>query len=191
MSITKNLTDSMGGSISVESEKGVGSTFSVIIPFEVDKNASEKTAIENNTEQENISIDGLKILLVEDNELNMEIAKFLLEEKGAEIIQAVNGQEAVDVFSKTKPYELDVILMDLMMPIMNGYDASRTIRGLDRPDAREIPIIAMTANAFVEDEIAAKEAGMNEHLSKPLDSKLVMKTIANLVGEYKNKNAKE
>jgi signal transduction histidine kinase/CheY-like chemotaxis protein len=187
MSITKNLTDSMGGSISVESEKGVGSTFSVIIPFDVDKNASEKTAIENNIEPENISIKGLKILLVEDNELNMEIAKFLLEENGAEIIQAGNGQEAVDAFSKTKPYELDVILMDLMMPIMNGYDASKTIRGLNRPDAKEIPIIAMTANAFVEDKIAAKEAGMNEHLSKPLDSKLVMKTIANLAQEYKKR----
>jgi two-component system, sensor histidine kinase len=93
----------------------------------------------------------------------------------------------VDAFSKTKPYELDVILMDLMMPIMNGYDASKTIRGLNRPDAKEIPIIAMTANAFVEDKIAAKEAGMNEHLSKPLDSKLVMKTIANLAQEYKKR----
>ena len=176
MSITKKLTDKMGGKITVESEKDKGTTFDVIIPFEIDK-SEEK---EKNEEMGEISdsIRGLKILLVEDNDLNMEIAKFLLEEEGVSVVEARNGKEAVEAFAKSGFFEIDVILMDIMMPVMNGYEATEIIREINRPDAVKVPIIAMTANAFTEDRIATKKAGMNEHLAKPLDIKLVIQTIS-------------
>ena len=176
MSITKKLTDKMSGKITVESEKDKGTTFDVIIPFEIDK-SEEK---EKNEEMGEISdsIRGLKILLVEDNDLNMEIAKFLLEEEGVSVVEARNGKEAVEAFAKSGFFEIDVILMDIMMPVMNGYEATEIIREINRPDAVKVPIIAMTANAFTEDRIATKKAGMNEHLAKPLDIKLVIQTIS-------------
>ena len=186
MSIVKNITDKMGGTITVESTKGVGSTFDVLIPFELDQSVPKRTA---EAQESMPSIQGLKLLLAEDNALNMEIARFMLEEDGAEIIAAVNGQEAVDAFKKSAPYEVDTILMDVMMPVMDGHEATRQIRAMDRADAKQVPIIAMTASAFAEDRIAAKEAGMNEHLAKPLDTKLMMKTIAGCVSEYR-KNRK-
>ena len=111
----------------------------------------------------------------------MEIAEFMLQNEGAEVTKAWNGQEAVERFRKSKPGEFDVILMDIMMPVMNGYEAAKRIRSLDREDARRIPIIAMTANAFTEDRLKAKEAGMDEHISKPVDVKLLLKVIYKLV----------
>ena len=180
MSITKKLTDKMGGKITVESEKDKGTTFDVIIPFEIDK--SEEKEKNEKTGERADSISGLKILLVEDNELNMEIAKFLLEEEGVSVVEARNGKEAVETFAKSEFFEFDIILMDIMMPVMNGYEATENIRKMVRPDAAKVPIIAMTANAFTEDRIATKKAGMNEHIAKPLDIKLVIQTISRNVG---------
>ena len=124
------------------------------------------------------NVDGKNILLVEDNELNMEIAEVLLTDAGACVTKAVNGQQAVDIFRENKPGAFDVILMDIMMPVMNGYEATRCIRMLERPDAKKIPIIAMTANAFAEDVEKAKQMGMNEHLAKPLDVRMLLAVIA-------------
>lgn len=184
MSITKKLTDALGGVITVESEKGVGTSFDVIVAFEIDGSVEEEKDVE--AEKESASVRGIHVLLTEDNDLNMEIAGFLLKEGGAHVIEARNGKEAVDAFMRSRPFEIDVILMDIMMPVMNGYEATEKIRGMDRPDAKKVPIIAMTASAFAEDRIAAKKAGMNEHIAKPLDTKLVIKTIARSVSEYKN-----
>ena len=117
----------------------------------------------------------------EDNELNMEIAEFVLQNEGTVVTKAWNGQEAVEIFRKSRPGEFDVILMDIMMPVMNGYEAAKMIRSLDREDAKVIPIIAMTANAFTEDRMRAKEAGMDEHIAKPVDGKLLVKAINELV----------
>ena len=111
----------------------------------------------------------------------MEIAEFMLQNEGVDVTKAWNGQEAVEVFEKSRSGEFDVILMDIMMPIMNGYEVAKTIRSMDREDAKTIPIIAMTANAFTEDRIRAKEAGMDEHISKPIDMEVLVKTIHNLV----------
>ncbi len=180
MSIAKNLIDKMGGSISVESIKGQGSTFSVILPFEIVVSENENNkCIDASTD---FSIEGMHILLVEDNELNMEIAKFLLEENGAEITECWNGKEAVKVFKDSPAGTFDAILMDVRMPVMNGYEATRIIRNLDHDDAKDIPIIAMTANAFVEDKIAVKKAGMNRHIAKPFDIQAVIRAISELAG---------
>ena len=178
MPITKKLVEKMGGTIMFKSKEGVGTTFVIQVPFRIDlatdkrkeqKDASEKT------------IKGLHILLAEDNELNMEIAEFMFQNEGAEVTKAWNGLEAVEIFEKSRPGEFDVILMDIMMPVMNGYNATKRIRSMDREDAKEIPIIAMTANAFTEDRIRAKEAGMNEHISKPVDGNLLVKVIHELL----------
>ena len=177
MPITKKLVEKMGGTISFESEEGVGTKFVIRVQFKIDTEADKRE--EQNDISEN-SIKGLHILLVEDNELNMEIAEFMLQNEGAEVTKAWNGQEAVELFRKSKPGEFDVIIMDIMMPVMNGYEATRRIRTLDRKDARVIPIIAMTANAFTEDRVRAKEAGMDEHISKPVDVKLLLKVIHKL-----------
>ncbi len=181
MSIAKNLIEKMGGTITVESVKGEGTTFDVILPFEIDKNAAKADQAESDTKI--ASIKGMKILLVEDNELNMEIAKFLLEEEGALVREAWNGREALDIFLNSSEEEIDAILMDVMMPVMDGYEAAKKIRQSDKLNAKSIPIIAMTANAFVEDKTAALNAGMNEHIAKPLDIKLIVKTLADLVAE--------
>ena len=178
MPISKKLIEKMGGTITFESEEGVGTTFVIRVPFRIDTDKGCKTETE---EKQKASIRGLNILLVEDNELNMEIAEFMLQNEGAYVTKAWNGQEAVEIFEKSRPDEFDVILMDIMMPVMNGYEATKMIRSLNRDDAKKIPIIAMTANAFTEDRIRAKEAGMDEHLSKPIVIDEVTKTILRYV----------
>ena len=178
MPITKKLVEKMGGTISFESKEGIGTTFVIRIPFRIDTDRKDRTEAEEKTET---SIQGLHVLLTEDNELNMEIAEFVLQNEGTVVTKAWNGQEAVDIFRKSSPGEFDVILMDIMMPVMNGYEAAKMIRSLDREDAKVIPIIAMTANAFIEDRMRAKEAGMDEHIAKPVDRKLLVKVINELV----------
>ena len=178
MPITKKLVEKMGGTISFESKEGTGTTFVIRIPFRIDTDMKDRTEAEEKTET---SIHGLHVLLTEDNELNMEIAEFVLQNEGAVVTKAWNGQKAVDIFRKNRPGEFDAILMDIMMPVMNGYEAAKMIRSLDREDAKVIPIIAMTANAFTEDKMRAKEAGMDEHIAKPVDGKLLVKVINELV----------
>ena len=178
MPITKKLVEKMGGTISFESKEGAGTTFVIRIPFRIDTDRDSKVEAGEKTEA---SICGLHILLAEDNELNMEIAEFMLQNEGADVTKAWNGREAVEIFEKSRPDEFDIILMDIMMPVMNGYEAAKMIHSMDREDAKTIPIIAMTANAFTEDKIRAKEAGMDEHIAKPVDGKLLVKIIHELV----------
>ena len=178
MPIAKKLIETMGGTITFESENGAGTTFVIRIPFKIDLNSDKRE--EKKDVSDGKPIKGLHILLAEDNELNMEIAEFVLQNEGAVVTKAWNGQEAVERFKKSEPGEFDAILMDIMMPVMNGYEAAKTIRSMDRKDAKVIPIIAMTANAFAEDRIKAKEAGMDEHISKPVDEKLLVKVIYEL-----------
>ena len=178
MSISKKLVEKMGGTITFESEEGAGTTFVIRVPFKIDLD------VDRSKEQKDLSektIKGLRILLAEDNELNMEIAEFMFQKEGAEVTKAWNGLEAVEIFEKSSPGEFDVILMDIMMPVMNGYKATKRIRSMNREDAKTIPIIAMTANAFTEDRLKAKEAGMDEHISKPVDGDLLVKVIHELL----------
>ena len=178
MPISKKLIEKMGGTITFESAEGIGTTFVIRVPFKIDLDVDIR---EEQADVSEKSIKGLHILLAEDNELNMEIAEFMFQNEGTEVTKAWNGQEAVELFEKSRPGEFDVILMDIMMPVMNGYEATKMIRSLDREDAKVIPIIAMTANAFAEDRLRAKEAGMNEHIAKPVDAKLLVKIIHKLV----------
>ena len=178
MAIAKNLFEKMGGTITFESEEGAGTTFVIRVPFKIDLDVDIR---EEQADVSEKSIKGLHILLAEDNELNMEIAEFVLQNEGAEVSKAWNGEETVELFRKSESGEFDAILMDIMMPVMNGYEATKMIRSLDREDAKVIPIIAMTANAFTEDRLRAKEAGMNEHIAKPFDAKLLVKIIHKLV----------
>ena len=169
MPIAKSLVEKMGGTIEFTSQEGVGSQFVIRIPFKID----EKHKTEAVKEATSASIEGLSVLLVEDNELNMEIAKFIIENEDANVTCATNGKEAVNIYKKS-PEFFDIILMDIMMPEMDGYEATKVIRSLDS----KIPIVAMTANAFTEDKIKAKKAGMNAHLSKPLDKDTLVQVVA-------------
>lgn len=162
--IAKKLVDHMHGNIQLESEKGVGTTVSIQIPFKLGKSIENK----NNRNQQ-ISLEGLCVLVAEDNDLNMEIVEYMLERNGIQVVCAKDGQEVIDLFEKSEVNEFDFILMDIMMPKLNGLDATRKIRSLKRQDAKTVPIIAMSANAFVEDMLNSKIAGMNMHLAKPLD----------------------
>ena len=176
LAITKELVERMGGTIDFTSKEGEGTTFFLTIPFDIDPDA-EQTMETEQPEAQSFSIVGRNILVVEDNDLNMEISRFLLENEGASVTEAWNGKEAVELFARSAPGHFDVILMDVMMPEMDGLEATRRIRAMDRPDARTVPIIAMTANAFSDDIQRSREAGVNEHLSKPLDLPLLLQAI--------------
>ena len=175
MSITKSLVDKMGGTITFTSKQGEGTTFHVILPFricqpgELPPQAAKAPAPD--------ALQGMRLLLVEDNTLNMEIAAFMLENVGAELTKAQNGQEALDIFRESPAGFFDAILMDVMMPVMDGYQATRAIRALERPDAAAVPIVAMTAHAFADDRQRAYEAGMTAHLAKPLESAVLIRTL--------------
>ena len=171
MPIAKSLVEKMGGTLEFTSQEGVGSQFVIRIPFKIDEEHKNGTVKESTS----VSIEGLSVLLVEDNELNMEIAEFIIENEGAIVTCATNGIEAVDIY-KNAPESFDIILMDIMMPEMDGLQATQCIRSFDH----DIPIVAMTANAFMEDKIKAKKAGMNAHLSKPLDKDKLIRVIAKL-----------
>nr|WP_330421774.1 ATP-binding protein [Dorea sp. AF36-15AT] len=178
MPISKKLVEKMGGTITFKSKEGAGTTFLIRVPFKIDLGADKREKQKDISEK---SLKGLHILLAEDNELNMEIAEFMIRNEGAVVTKAWNGQEAVELFRKSRPGEIDVIIMDIMMPVMSGYEAAKIIRSMGREDAKVIPIIAMTANAFTEDRLRAKEAGMDEHIAKPIDANKLVKAIHELL----------
>lgn len=164
--IAKKTVELMGGTIGFVSRQGKGTVFSVTIPLKVDLDyKSEEELLEGKPER----IDGIRILMAEDNELNRKIATYMLTKKGALVTEAEDGKRAVDLFAESAPGDFDIILMDIMMPVMNGLEAAKAIRAMDRSDAASIPIIALSANAFSDDVAASKASGMNEHLSKPID----------------------
>ena len=173
LSIVKDIVDRMNGTIKLESKENVGTTFTVTIPLEIDHNAEK----EQQKKVEKPDLSGKSVLLVEDNELNLEIAKMLLEDEKMVVTTAENGKEAVDIVSQSVPGRFDFIFMDMMMPVMDGLEAARQIRTLNRKDTKEIPIIAMTANAFQDDIRDCIDAGMNAHIAKPIDSKKIEDTL--------------
>ena len=179
MAITKRYVDMMHGEIHVKSQQGVGTTFTVELPLQIADVAPEKKPETACTKRD---LQGIRVLMAEDNDLNAEIAITLLEEKGMKVTRAIDGQDVVDQFRAAPAGSFDLILMDIMMPKQNGYEATQAIRSMsDRPDGRTIPIIAMTANAFAEDIAAAHAAGMNGHLAKPIDMDEVMKVICRVL----------
>lgn len=180
LAIAKQLADRMGGSIELKSKPGVGTTAIMRLPFRI---GDEPDVMCSKKDFGEISVKGLRALVAEDNELSMEIACELLKQSGLEVTRAVDGQEAVEIFKASAPGYFGAIYMDIMMPRMNGMDAARTIRTLRRRDARQIPIIAMSANAFAEDIIGSKLAGMNRHLSKPLDGKSMIEVLKQCIAD--------
>lgn len=175
MTITRQLVEKMNGSIHVKSELNKGTAFTVILPFTIDHN---RTYANPQKEHSIKNLKGMRVLLAEDNEINIEIAHCILKQEKIEVITAKNGEQALNCFIQSKPYSIDVILMDVMMPVMNGLEATRQIRRLARPDAKTVPILAMTANAFSEDAVKTKQAGMNEHLTKPIDRTLLLQRLS-------------
>ena len=171
MAITKSVVDLMGGSISVESATGKGTRFEAVLEFPIDTETDAVQKAQALPEEEDAAspLSGMKFLCAEDNAINAEILQMLLETKGASCTICPNGQEIVDAFAGVKPGDYDMILMDIQMPVMDGLEATRRIRSGENPLGRTIPILAMTANAFLEDMQKSKEAGIDEHLSKPVD----------------------
>ncbi|MEY8316821.1 ATP-binding protein [Oscillospiraceae bacterium 50-58] len=178
MSIVKKLVDQMKGTVAVDSLLGKGSVVQITLPIRADETRREKPTEKECDTQDDVS--GMQVLLVEDNELNCEIVEYILKEAGAEVATAHDGKAAVDAFEASPPGTFDCILMDLMMPVMSGYEAARVIRSLERPDAGTVPIIALSANAFEEDVALAKDAGMNEHLAKPVDIHKMFRIMSQL-----------
>ena len=185
----------MSGQIYVDSKLGEGTTFTITLPFitaqaeEERREQKEKPAAPARAAK-TFSLKGKKILLAEDNVLNMEIASEILSMNGVEVLQAWNGREAVDLFLGSAPFAIDAILMDMQMPVMDGCEAARKIRAADRPDAPVIPIVAVTANAFAEDIAATTAAGMNAHISKPIDFRTLCYTLEHLLDKGPAQEAK-
>ena len=180
MSITKSLVDKIGGTIGVESKQGIGTTYTITLPFTIDNTE----AAEPERQQTDLTVlQGRRVLLAEDNALNMEIVEFLLNDVGIKVTKAADGQQAVETFAASPVGGFDAILMDVMMPVRDGHEATRAIRAMDRPDAKTIPIFAMTANAFAEDRLKALQAGMNEHLPKPIDPDTLYRLLAKYLTE--------
>nr|WP_288632727.1 ATP-binding protein [uncultured Blautia sp.] len=181
MAITKNLVDSMGGTIDVESEPGQGSCFEIFMDLKIAEERSDSPALQAETDEQDGNImQGMRFLCAEDNEINAEILMELLKIEGAECTICENGEELLKSFGKSAPGDYDMILMDIQMPVMNGYEATKAIRGSSHELAKKIPIIAMTANAFSEDIQHSLAAGMNAHVSKPVDMKTLEKTIKSI-----------
>ena len=184
MPIAKSLVDKMGGTLEVESEKGIGTTFTMRIPF---KKAAEQPSKEQKQEAPDMElVKGMHVLLAEDNKLNMEIAQFFLSTAGITSKCVLNGKEAVEAFEGSAVHEYDAVLMDIMMPFMNGMEATQKIRTLEREDAGMVPIIAMTANAFVEDKKQALAAGMTDYITKPLQMELLLHLLAKYAKKRKH-----
>ena len=173
MAIVKNLVDRMGGTISVKSALGEGTEVIVSLPFEIAEGVGEA----KKPGQPDVDLHGMRVLLVEDNDLNREIASFILKDKGVNVVEAIDGQQAVSMFSKKPAHYFDAILMDIMMPIMDGYEATRAIRACGKSDARSVPIIAMTANVFDDDRHKSESAGMDMHLAKPIDAEALVSAL--------------
>lgn len=189
MAITKNIVDMMGGIISGESAEGEGSTFEMVLEFRIDKETENENHPVRKAEQkplpeEGDGLKGMHFLCAEDNELKVEILAALLELAGASCEICRNGREIVQKFAEAKPGQYDMILMDVQMPVMNGYEATRAIRRGANPQGKEISILAMTANAFADDIQRSMEAGMNAHISKPMD----LQMLEEKVREYRRKN---
>lgn len=179
LTIAKALADKMGGTIEFQSKQGVGTTAIIKIPFKLGpQDISSKT-----TNYDNVSVEGMQVLVVDDNELNVEIAKCMLENSGMKVTCAADGQEAVELFEKSEPGYYGAIFMDVMMPRMNGLEATKTIRNMKRSDAWNVPIIAISANAFIEDILNSKQAGMNAHLAKPLDVNKLLEALKKCLAE--------
>ena len=172
LSIAKQLVEKMGGDVRIQSQRDVGTRVEIDLSFDVDQ--SYEAAARQTEQEERIDLTGVRVLLVEDNDLNMECARFTLERVGMEV-------KAVDAFAQSDPGQFDLILMDVMIPVLDGLGATRAIRAMDLPDASAVPIFAMTANAFPEDMALSRHAGMNEHLSKPLRENELLKTIRRYV----------
>lgn len=187
MAITKNIVDMMSGIIQVESEEGIGSTFEVIFEFRIDKEKEKSSPAQPRKNEINSGesdiLKGKRFLCAEDKELNAEILKALLEMEGAECEICTNGEEIVERFADVREGEFDAILMDVQMPLMNGYEAARAIRSGTNPLGRTIPVIAMTANAFADDIQQSLVAGMNAHISKPMDMSVLRKTVVKVISE--------
>ena len=191
MAITKSIVDLMGGSISVESAPGRGTRFEVVLEFPIDTESDHAQKVQALPEEaeETSPLSGMKFLCAEDNAINAEILEMLLEANGASCTICSNGQEIVDAFASVKPGEYDMILMDVQMPVMNGYEATKAIRRSSHELAKTIPIIAMTANAFSEDIQHSLAAGMNAHVSKPIEMKVLEKTIRSIKSGGGHRNA--
>ncbi len=186
MSIVKNLVEQMEGTVEVDSQAGRGSVVRISLSLRVD-DAWKGEPVEEDREDIQDDVTGMCVLLVEDNELNCEIVEYILEEAGAEVVTANDGKAAVEAFTASGPGTFDCVLMDLMMPVMSGYEAARVIRSLDRADATTVPIIALSANAFEEDIALSKDAGMNEHLAKPVDTRKMFQVMCRLSGGQERK----